>query len=395
MIPAHVPQHLVYDFDFLNDPRLSADIHQGVETVVREAPPIFYTPRNGGHWVLARYQVIADAARDTGLFSSHQMSMPRMADEPVQIPINLDPPEHGVYREVLSKAFSPRAVAALEADIRRFTDQLIDAVVGQGSCDFVHAVAEPLPVTIFMRLVGMPLERLPEFRVWVKEIITTPDPAVRARAFGQVHQAMGELIHARQRKREDDLISRMLDEPIGGREVTFEEMQNYCLLLFIAGLDTVVNGMAFGIRHLAGDPPLQRRLRAEPALIPQAVEELLRRYTFTNPGRIVARDETFHGVDFKSGDMVLLLLPAADLDGEAFENPTATDIDRENKRHIAFNLGPHRCVGSHLARLELRVLYEQWLRRIPEFSPDPARPATFAPGYVMGVTSLPLRWRAA
>lgn len=393
-VPEHVlPEHVV-DFDFYNDARYQPDVHEGIARIVAESPPVFWTPRHGGHWVIASHAALFQVVRDTENFSSAKMGIPAPPPEQEfkQVPINSDPPEHAKYRAPLNKAFSPKAMMALEGEVRALAANLIDQVRAQGQCDFAHAVAEPLPVLIFLKMMGLPEENLPQYRKWVGDILVSTDVAVRQKASMDVVAAMSEVIAERMKERRSDLISTLLDTKIDDRDMTFEEMQSFCLLLFIAGLDTVMNGMCFGVRHLAMNPALQAELRANPARITDAMEETLRRYTFTMPGRIVARDTEAFGVSFKAGERVLLLLPGGDLDAKEFPDPLAFDMSRENKVHMAFNSGPHRCAGSHLARIELRVLYEEWLSRIPEFRLDPERPARFHGGHVIGVDSLPLVW---
>jgi cytochrome P450 len=174
--------------------------------------------------------------------------------------------------------------------------------------------------------------------------------------------------------------------------MTIELMEDYAVLLFIAGLDTVINGMGFGIRHLAMNPELQDTLRANPALITEAAEELLRRYSFTIPMRRVAQDTKLGGFDLKAGDWLALYIPGADLDPREFDRPEQFDLDRENKVHVAFGVGPHRCLGAHLARVELQVLYQQMLKRLPRFRLDPDQPARFHSGNIIAFDSLPIRW---
>ncbi|KMS61685.1 hypothetical protein V475_12850 [Sphingobium baderi LL03] len=391
-IPDHVDPDHVVDFDFYNDPRYAPDVHEGIAKIVAESPPVFWTPRYGGHWIIAGHAAIFQVVRDTETFSSAKMGIPAPEQEFKQVPINSDPPEHAQYRGPLNKVFSPKAMMAIQDEVRALAADLIEKVRADGHCDFAHAVAEPLPVSIFLKMMGLPLDMLPQYRRWVGEILISNDVQVRGRASGEVIASMSEIIQARMIERRNDIISTLLDTPIDGREVTFEEMQSFCLLLFIAGLDTVMNGMSFGVRHLAKDPALQAELRANPARITDAMEELLRRYTFTMPGRIIARDHEAFGVRFKAGERVLIMLPAADLDAREFPDPLKFDMDRENKVHIAFNSGPHRCAGSHLARIELRILYEEWLKRMPEFRLDPDKPAKFHGGHVIGVDSLPLVW---
>jgi cytochrome P450 len=171
-------------------------------------------------------------------------------------------------------------------------------------------------------------------------------------------------------------------------------MLSYCVILFIAGLDTVVNALGFGVRHLATDPELQRELRADPTLIPNATEEILRRYSFILPIRLLKKDAEFHGLTLKQGDKVLMFIPGASLDPNVYRDPTLFDMRRERLTHMAFGAGPHHCLGAHLARLELRIMYETILRKLPEFRLDPEHPPTFHGSIVAGPSSVHLVWDA-
>jgi len=247
---------------------------------------------------------------------------------------------------------------------------------------------------VFLKLMGLPLERQGEFRVLVQEQLADRcDDAGKVIARMQhIVARMRDIILERREHPRDDIISMLWKTEIDGKPVTLEDIEDFCLLLFIAGLDTVMNGMGHGVHHLAIDQQLQEQLRANPQLIPDAVEELMRRYTFVVPVRRVAKDTVFDGVTLQENERVMLFLPAADLDKNEFPNADTLDLKRENKVHIAFNAGPHRCVGSHLARLELQILYEQLLARLPAFRLDPARLPTFHCGPIIGVDSLHLMW---
>lgn len=394
--PSHIdPRHIV-DFDVFNDQRFGAagDPHAALRRLGEEAGyGIYWTPRNGGHWFINDYELIFQAARSPELFSSNAMTVPPMPPElePRLIPLTLDPPEHAAYRLPLMRAFAPQRVKAMEPAIRSFTAQLIESIADEGRCEFVHAIAEPLPIVIFMRLMGMDVSRLTEFRRWIVDLMA-PEEAPRARCYENIRQMMGELIKARQSRREDDLISRLLDSDIGGRPVTMEEMQGYCLLLFAAGLDTVANVMAFSMRHLASHPVLQDQLRTTPALIPEAIEEFLRKFGVPTPPRTVKRDAEFGGVHLRTGERVVLLLPACNFDPKVFPQADRFELERENKLHLTFNSGPHRCIGSHLARLELKILYEEWFARMPNVRPDPAVAPEYRLGLALACVKLPLVW---
>ena len=311
--------------------------------------------------------------------------------EPSMGPLTMDRPLHGAHRMPLMKAFAPNEIKGLEASIRELAVGLIDALAKKGRGEFLDAVGEPLPVVVFMRMMGMPLERLHEFRSWMNDM-ASPDLDRRASSFVNVDKAMGELVAARMAKREDDLVSRLIDSDIDGRNPTMEELKGYCLLLFTAGLDTLVNGFTHGMHHLAIDVPLQERIRADRSLIPEFMEEVLRRYAVVMIPRIVAHDAEFGGVQLKANDRVVLMLPAGNMDPAAFPDPMRFDVDREDKAHMTFNSGPHRCVGSHLARLEMRVFYEEWFARMPNVHIDPAEPPTYRPGFNLTICKLPLVW---
>lgn len=394
--PGHIEARFVVDYDMFADPRYAraANPHAGLLELAEEAGcGIHWTPRNGGHWFINDYELVFQAARNPELFSSRAMTVPPMPPElePRLIPLNLDPPEHGAYRLPLMRAFSPERVKSLEASIRAFAIELIEAVRAQGRCDFVHAIAEPLPIVVFMRLMGMDTARLTEFRGWITDMMSAEE-GPRARCYQNIHGMMSELIEARQRKREDDLISYLIDSEINGRAVTVEELHGYCLLLFAAGLDTVANAMAFSMRHLATDPKLQAQLRTRRELLPQSIEEFLRKYGVPCPPRTVSRDAEFGGAQLKAGERVVLLLPACNLDAKVFPHPERFDLGRDNKVHLTFNAGPHRCVGSHLARLELKILYEEWLARISTVSLDPAAAPEYRLGLSFACIKLPLVW---
>jgi len=403
--PDHVPDALVYDFDMYYDPAFVADPHARVLDLLDNAPPIFWTPYNGGHWVCLSHAANFEAARDTEAFSNEAMphdqlqavlaAMPVDAPRiPMAYPINLDPPLHAKYRIPLQGVFSPKTINTLKDSIRALAKELIADIAGRGECEFMSAVAEPLPVQVFLKMLGMPLDKLPEYRALVKAHLAeiAPDPTSAMARLQKVAEIMREPMLERRDDPQDDIISMLWQVKIDGEPTTLEDLENYGVLLFIAGLDTVMQGIGHGVRHLAMNPELQARLRADPDLIAEATEELLRRYTFTVPPRRVARDLTFQGVEMKAEERLMLFLPGADLDSSEYPDAGHFDLDREGPAHIAFNAGPHRCLGSHLARVELNILYEELLAGLPQFRLDPDKPARFCGGHVIGVEELHLLW---
>jgi cytochrome P450 len=403
--PAHVPDASVVDFDVHADPALLVDPHARILDLMENAPPVFWSPRNGGGWVITGYAANYQASRDTETFSSESFQRDeiraKLADLPPgtphipqPVPINLDPPEHTKYRAPLQRVFSPKTIAALRESIRDLADELIDKVRAKGSCEFMSEIAEPLPVTVFLKMLGLPLGRLAEYRAIVKEYMQSigDDRADMVARIRSIADAMRDTMLERKANPKDDIISMLWSLEIDGKRSTINDMENYGVLLFIAGLDTVMNGMGLITRGLALDPALQAKLRAEPKLVASAVEEMLRRYSFTVPVRMIRKEVVLAGARMLPGDTAKLFLPGADLDANEFPSPEKYDLDRENNVHIAFGVGPHRCLGSHLARVELQVLYEAILEGLPEFRLSPEHPPVFHGGHVIGIESMYLVW---
>jgi cytochrome P450 len=403
--PAHVTDAAFYDFDIFKDPAYLQDPHSRILEILGEAPPVFWTPRNGGHWVMLNHKANFECGRDTETFSSGFIdrkvllkllaSLPEGSPRyPQPSPIMLDPPEHGIYRAPLLAPFSPKEMTKLKAKIRELSVGCFEAIKPLGSADIMQTVAEIIPVQVFLEMFGLPLERQREYRALVQEQLAAFDQSqdsMPGRMIKVVDTMRDTLIDRRDNPK-DDLISMLWQSKIGDREPTLEDLEDYSVLLFIAGLDTVVNGIGHAVIHLARNPDLQAQLRADPSLVPGAVEEILRRYTFTVPPRRVAKDTVFMGVEMKANERVMLFLPGADLDAAEYPEPAQYRQNREGSSHIAFGIGPHRCLGSHLARYELQIVYEELLGRLPEFRLDPDKPLHYHGGHVIGPDAVWLRW---
>jgi cytochrome P450 len=404
--PAHVPDALAYDFDLFADPAFLADPHARALDLLSSAPPVFWTPRNKGHWVVQTYDAVFDAARDVETFSNEIVPQalinsflaqlpPGSPHVPQPFPINLDPPEHGKYRKPLQSVFSPKTIEGMKADIRALAVKLIGQLVAQGQCELIAALAEPFPVQVFLNMLGLPVAHMAEYRVLAKEMLSiSEDDAERGVAVSmRITASMRETVLARARSPQNDIISLLWQLRIDDRPITLEEVENYGLLLFIAGLDTVTNAIGHGVRHMAANPALQAELRAKPELIRDAAEELLRRYSFVTPKRRLTKDTLFRGAQMKADEYAVLLLPAADLDGKQFPDAEKFNLQRERNNHLVFNAGPHRCLGSHLARVELQIVYEELLARLPAFRLDPDKPSFYRGGHVVALEALHIVWR--
>ena len=391
-VPEHVRPEQVIDFDLYTDAALRADLHLGYHKLHELGRDVLYTPRNGGHWIVTRFDLMTEILRDTEHFSNRELQIPKTHTPNVMIPLNLDPPDHARYRAVLIRHFDKKSVAAREESLHAWAGRLIDRVAGAGQVDFSEALGAAFPVSVFMELMGMPLARFEEFRAIVGEYFGHSSAARRVELEGQIFAFIRTLYDERRAAPRDDLASHLLQERVRGERLTQDELESIGFLLFIAGLDTVANALTFAFRSLAADPALQARLAAEPERIPDFVEESLRRSAVVNQTRVVKKDTELGGARFRVGEMVMCPLTMAGLDDRKNPNPEMFDIDRAAREHITFSTGPHLCIGNILARSEMRVFTQEWLRRIPSFAIAPGTKLEWRPGLVMSLPHLPLVW---
>jgi cytochrome P450 len=390
--PARSP---VYEFDYIADPGLLADVHNRYWELKETAPPVFWTNAHGGHWMCNTAASVSQVVRHPETFSSRYLSIPPNPDQPAMIPEMLDPPEHRPYRQMLRPFFESKAIAPLEARVVEWTDQLLGEIVEAGECEFVSAIASRLPVAVFMGLFGFPMEKFDEFRHLVVGFFNaraTPDE--RNALAQQILGHLAELIQQRMAEPRDDMISKIIVSEVEGRRVTFEELMSIGFLMFLAGLDTVTNAMSFGMRHLAHDEPLRQRAIDDPAVIPDLVEELLRRYAFVATPRYIVQDTELEGVQLRAGDCILAPLPLVGWDEGLNPDPKTVSVERQFYRHAAFGSGIHTCLGLHLARMELIVFYRAWFERIGHFRQIEKGDETCRGGSVMALEHLHLAWDA-
>jgi cytochrome P450 len=362
---------------------------------LRRAAPILWNEHNRC-WMLTRDAHVRDVFRDPELFTNDSITPGDPDPSYVWIPSNVNPPQHRHYRQILNRAFGPTAVAAVEPKARTYCRMAIDAVADTGACDYVADVGGVFPTRTFLELIDLPWEDAPQFVAWTETIFdgffSTPEAL---QAFQEVQGYFATLIAERRSSPRDpdhDFTSYLLRCDVDGQPLSDDDLLNIFGQLVLAGLDTVKSALSYAHLHLATHPSDRRRIVDDPAIVPSAVEELLRAYPLVMEGRKLSRDVEFHGARMQAGDMVMLLLPAAMHDPEQFDRPDDVILDRPNNNHLAFGGGPHRCLGSHLARMEMRVGLEEWHRRIPDYELGCAVGEIIERGGQLSLRSLPLRW---
>ena len=392
-VAAHVPACLVVDFDAYRPLQGDACYHAPHARLQTAAPDIFWSPYNGGHWVLTRrdhlFEVFADYARFTSSQGASVDSV-RKPGEPALAPIESDPPEQQSFRRLFASAFTVSALKEREKEARALAIELIQSLKPRGRCEFVTEFAQHLPIKIFMRMVDLPEEDRLELLPLANAQVSADAPKEDQLAL--LFQYAGRRVAERAANPGDDLISKIATAQIDGRAITLQEAIGVSTLLLIGGLDTVASMMGHIMHFLAGSPEHRHQLIENPALVGAAVEEFLRRFALTNPGRTVVNDIEFHGVQMRAGDKVMLATPFGAVDPRDYTEPMKVDFTRKSNNKTTFGAGPHVCPGSMLARIELKIMLEEWLPRIPDFSLDPADPTRFRTGVNGSVERLPLIW---
>ena len=379
------------DFDHL-DPRWIENPFP-IWDELRRHCPVAHTDRYMGVYFPSRYEEVRAIAYDTEHFSSRRIVV-RETPPPRQPapPITSDPPHHRPAKTVLLPAFTPEAIGHHEPRTRAICRELIERVACKQGCDVAVDYAQEIPVRVIAHMLGVPEEDGAPFRKWIHEVLElgiTDDKAL-ARASAEMTAYFAEKMTDRRAAPRDDLISYFVRAQINGEFMSEQHVNGTLRLLLIAGIDTTWSAIGSCLWHLANHPADRQRLVAEPGLMSFAVEEFLRAYAPVTMAREVAKETRINGCRFAPGQMVLLSFPAANRDPAMFPEADRVIIDRRENRHAAFGLGIHRCVGSNLARMEIRVALQEWLARIPAFRLDPAGETKWSEGTVRGPRRLPV-----
>lgn len=398
-----VPDALIVDFD-IYDPTLSMpqDTVQDRIAELADKGPLVWSTAHGGHWVVTHYDQVHEILHNPEVFSSYPNMLMTSSMTGRFLPLEADPPEHTAFRKVLQPLFSPQRMKALEGEIRREVNELIDEFIEAGQCEFVGAFAHILPARVFLALVGLPIEDAPQLNEWVAAALMgkpgaseEESNAVRGQAAMEVAGYFGKLIAERRGQEvtdDSDVITVVVNTPLelNGEErpLTDEELIQLFFLTLIAGLHTTQGSLCWGVMHLSKRPEQRAKIVEDPSRLPAAIEEILRIEAAVLPGRRATRDHELGGVTVREGDQLLLALCGANRDASQFDAPADVSFDRGTNKHLSFGGGRHRCIGAHLARLELRVAFEELHRRLPDY--EVAGDPMIHPTQTRGVLALPI-----
>ena len=368
--------------------------------------PVAHSDRYGGMWAPITHELVSEVAYDTEHFTSravvvstvnrHEVPPPPIGAAP---PITSDPPFHHLARRLLLPPFAPKKIEPWEPEIRKLCrqrlDDMGDIVDGETVVDAALQYAQHIPVNVIARMLGFPIEDDDLFREFVHDTLENVniDPEAREAGFDRLDAYIDVQIEAHQADAvpRDDLTSYLLDVELEGQKLSIDHVRGSIVLLLLAGIDTTWSAIGSSLWHLAGHPEDRRRLVDEPELMPVATEEFLRAYAPVTMARLVAKDHDFHGCAMKADDWVLLPFPAANRDPDEFPDADDVIVDRLENRHAAFGLGIHRCLGSNLARLEVRVSVEEFLARFPDFELADPDAVVWSVGQIRGPRQLPVR----
>jgi cytochrome P450 len=396
-IPDHVPPELVRHYPLRNGETTYDDPFKTIIPAIHKEPPVRYGPlawlgvENG--WVFSKEKDVRAIFMDTEHFSSEGFSpfATLLGESWAVLPVEADPPMHRGFRNVLAPLFTPAKVLLMEEQMHECARAYIKEFSARGSCDVMEDFAARFPISVFLGLFGLPQDEVDQFMTWEFDLLHSSDMPTIARTAAMVKSRLLDEMRARKANPGDDLITLIVNAEYEGRALTEDEAFGICFNLYLGGLDTVTTNIAWQIRHLASDIELQEKLRADSSLIPTAVEEMLRAYSSVAISRTCVKQVDVGGVTLMPGDRVMLSTSIASNDPDEFENPTEVRLDRAT-RHLGFGTGIHNCVGVRLARRELFIALEEFLKAVPTFTLAPDAKILTHLGNVMYQETVPIVW---
>lgn len=398
--PDHVPEALVREIDMYALDGIEKGYHEAWTALqAGGTPELVWTPLTGGHWIAMSGPMVRDIYEDPEHFSSEIIFLPKEAGEKyAMVPTRMDPPEHTPYRKLVDTALNPARVRELETLVRQSAIELIEPIVAKGHCEFSSEYAKVFPVKVFMAMADLPMEDVPMLSQFAEDM-TRPrgnTPEEMAECLDAANKGffryVDPIIQARKGGSGKDIITAMVNGQIDGGEMPHDKALGLISLLLLGGLDTVVNFLGYMMLYLARHPEKVAEVRDDELKLRRGVEELFRRFPVVSEARMVAKDFTYHGVELKHGDMVLLPTVLHGLDANENPDPWNLDWERKGPKHTTFGGGPHRCAGLHLARMEATITLQEWLKRIPEFRLSEGANPVYQSGIVAAVDGIPLEW---
>jgi cytochrome P450 len=395
-IPDHVPRELVHPIGLTEGPEFLAAPHQFMAGLHDTHPPIFYSTSEQGNnaWMLTKYDDVCHVLTHPKIFSTQGATpFPRDPNDYFyMIPLEINPPEHRKYRALIDPMLTKAAVGDLQATIGRLANHLIDQFVATGACEFTTEFGRPLPVSVFLDLMGLPQQMRDTFVGWAMGLLHSQDRKIAQQCMGETVAYLRKVIEEKTATPDESLLSAIIHGKKDDAPLTRQDIFGFTFFLFIAGLDTVFATLNNAFLWLARNPDRRREISAHPDRIDRVVEELLRVFSVTFSGRTVTEDYQLGAVRLRKGERVTCILPAANYDPAVFENPKQVNFHRPRKPVLAFGGGVHSCMGAHLARLEMRLCITEFLRRIPDFQVAEGARIEYWPGGVVGPKTVPLSW---
>jgi len=392
--PGHVSDGQIIDFDFFEPPAVEEDFHAAWRTLQAPGiPDVVWTPRNGGHWIATRGELVEEVFSDFMKFSNRVVTIPKDRGENYRmLPTTLDPPEHRPVRSLLNHCLSPAAVNRQTEMIRSTCVELIEEIRPRRGCELLADFAGHFPIRVFMQMVDLPREDAPMMKHWTDQIVHPDGSMSVEETMRKFHDYLEPVVHGRRGRAGDDALSYIVNAEVKGRELTMEEMLNLLMQFMMGGLDTVYNLLAYSFLFLARNPAHRQQLLDDPGLVPDAINELLRRFPLISMAREVREDIEWHGAQLKKGDMIVCASSLVGNDERLNPDPMTVDFRRKGGHHASFGMGHHICPGAHLARMEMRITLTEWLARIPHFEVAPGAKITMRGGIVGSMDALPLVW---